>query len=169
MAIQYYYIDDDPKSYDKIQGFECDNLVIKTVQHQDTWEEQLTFLKNNEQFIDGLVLDLKLDDLPNGHHKRAEFRGTSLAQEIRTRQKEGGLKGFPIVLFSANDKVQLALENSGKDLFDICIDKSNIKDESFSIYSPQMIALVKGYNKLQSSKNNDEIFCISPSSNSTII
>ena len=163
MAIQYYYIDDDPKSYDKIQGFECDNLVIKTVQHQDTWEEQLTFLKNNEQFIDGLVLDLKLDDLPNGHHKRAEFRGTSLAQEIRTRQKEGGLKGFPIVLFSANDKVQLALENSGKDLFDICIDKSNIKDESFSIYSPQMIALVKGYNKLQSSKNNDEIFCINSS------
>lgn len=163
MAIQYFYIDDDPKSYDKIQGFECDNLIIKAIQHQDSWEEQLAFLKSKEQFFDGLVLDLKLDDLPNSHHKRAEFRGTSLAQEIRTRQKEGGLKSFPIALFSANDKVQLALENSGKDLFDICIDKSNISEESFSIYSPQMIALVEGYNKLQSSKTNDEIFCIDSS------
>ena len=99
MAIQYFYIDDDPNSHDKIQGFECDNLVIKAVQHQDSWEEQLNYLKTNEQPLDGLILDLKLDDLPNNHHKRAEFRGTSLAQEIRTRQKEGGLKGFPIILF----------------------------------------------------------------------
>lgn len=160
MAIHYFYIDDDPNSHDKIQGFECDNLVISTVQHQDSWEEQLNFLKSKEQDLDGLILDLKLDDMPNGHHKRAEFRGTSLAQEIRTRQKEGGLKSFPIVLFSANDKLQLALENSGKDLFDICIDKSDISSESFPIYTSKMIALVRGYYKLQSSKSNDEIFCI---------
>lgn len=160
MATRFFYIDDDPNSYDKIQGFECDNLVINTVQHQDSWEDQLNFLKSNEQRIDGLILDLKLDDLPNEHHKRAEFRGTSLAQEIRTRQKEGGIKSFPIVLFSANDKVQLALENSGKDLFDICIDKSDISNDSFSLYTPQMIALVKGYIKLQSSKQNDEVFSI---------
>ena len=160
MAIHYFYIDDDRDSFNKIQGFTSSNLDIKTVQHQDSWEEQLLFLKNNEQILDGLILDLKLDDLPNAHHKRAEFRGTSLAQEIRTRQKEVSLKGFPIVLFSANDKVELALENSGKDLFDVCISKSDINDESFSIYTSQMIALVNGYNKLQSSKSNDEIFCI---------
>ena len=159
MAIQYFYIDDDPNSHDKIQGFECDNLVIKAVQHQDSWEEQLNYLKTNEQPLDGLILDLKLDDLPNNHHKRAEFRGTALAQEIRTRQKEGGLKGFPIILFSANDKVQLALENSGKDLFDICIDKSDVSSESFTVYRPQMIALVNGYSKLLSAKNDDDIFC----------
>ena len=53
MAIQYFYIDDDPNSHDKIQGFECDNLVIKAVQHQDSWEEQLNYLKTNEQPLDG--------------------------------------------------------------------------------------------------------------------
>lgn len=160
MVTQYFYIDDDPQSSSKIQGFECDNLTIKVVQHQNSWEEQMLYLKNNEQYIDGLILDLKLDDYQNKDHIRASFRGTSLAQEIRTRQKECALKGFPIILFSANDKVELALENSGKDLFDIYIDKSNICDKSFSIYTSQMISLVKGYCKLQSSKNDDEIFCI---------
>jgi hypothetical protein len=162
--VKYYYIDDDPKSYDKIQGFECDDLVIKAVQHQDSWEKQLNYLKSNEQNFDGLILDLKLDDSPNEHNIRAEFRGTSLAQEIRTRQKEGELKSFPIILFSANDKIQLALENSGKDLFDICIDKSDIRVESFAIYGPQMIALVSGYRKLLSSIDcKDKIFSIETS------
>ena len=164
MAIQYYYIDDDPNSYNKIQGFECNDLAITAVQHQDSWEDQLNFLKTNEPNYNGLILDLKLDDLPNKNHKRAKFRGTSLAQEIRTRQKEGELKSFPIILFSANDKIQLALENSGKDLFDISIDKSGISDESFAIYRSQMIALVSGYSRLQSLKDDKEsIFSIDTS------
>ena len=164
MAIQYYYIDDDPDSYNKIQGFECDNLVITAVQHQDSWENQLDYLKSIESHIDGLILDLKLDDVPNENRIRAQFRGTSLAQEIRTRQKEGELKSFPVILFSANDKIRLALENSGKDVFDICIDKSEIKEESFSIYRSQMIALISGYNRLQSlTDGKEDIFSIDPS------
>ena len=166
--MQYYYIDDDPNSYNKIQGFECDDLVISAVQHQNSWEDQLNFLKSNEPNYNGLILDLKLDDWANKDHIRAKFRGTSLAQEIRTRQKERELKSFPIILFSANDKIQLALENSGKDLFDICIDKSDINDESFAIYRSQMIALVRGYSRLESSADGstddkENIFCINTS------
>ena len=101
MVIKYYYIDDDPNSQKKVEGFENEKLSIVAMQHKDSWEEQFR-----------LILDLKLDDLPNGNDKRAEFRGTSLAQEIRTRQKEGVLKSFPIVLFSANDKTEQALEKS---------------------------------------------------------
>ncbi len=157
MSTHYIYIDDDPDSYKKIQGFENENLSIETVQHEDSWKQQMTFLKQKESSIDGLVLDLKLDDLPNGNAQRADFRGTSLAQEIRTRQKERVLESFPIVLFSANDKVELALENSGKDLFDICIDKSDINIESFNKYSPRLIALSEGYKKLKVSKRLEEI------------
>ena len=148
MAIQYYYIDDDPKSQNKVEGFENAELSIVAMQHQDSWEKQIDFLKEKENDFNGLILDLKLDDLPNENDKRANFRGTSLAQEIRTRQKEGELKSFPIVLFSANDKTQQALEKSGKDLFDILIDKSKLDDKIIPILTLQLIDLSKGYNTL---------------------
>lgn len=144
MAIKYYYIDDDPKSQNKVKGFENDELTIVAMQHKDSWEKQFTFLKEKENEFDGLILDLKLDDLPNENHQWASFRGTSLAQEIRTRQKEGELKSFPIVLFSANDKIQHALEKSGMDLFDIFIDKS-LDDNAFPIFTYQLIDLSNGY------------------------
>lgn len=148
---KYYYIDDDPNSQNKVQGFENNELSIVAMQHKDSWEEQLKFLKEKEDDYDGLILDLKLDDLPNSNNKRAEFRGTSLAQEIRTRQKEGFLKCFPIVLFSANDKTQQALEKSGMDLFDIYIDKSKLNDEAFLMFAPQIIDVSDGYRRLSDS------------------
>jgi hypothetical protein len=148
MDIQYYYIDDDPKSQNKVEGFENAELSIVAMQHKDSWEKQIDFLKEKENDFNGLILDLKLDDLPNENDKRANFRGTSLAQEIRTRQKEGDLKSFPIVLFSANDKIQQALDKSGKDLFDILIDKSKLDDKTFPIISLKLIDLSKGYNTL---------------------
>lgn len=148
---KYYYIDDDPNSQNKVQGFENDELLIVARQHENSWEEQLNFIKEKEYDYDGLILDLKLDDLPNSNDKRADFRGTSLAQEIRTRQKEGLLKCFPIVLFSANDKTQQALEKSGMDLFDIYIDKSKLDDKAFLIYAPQIIDVSVGYKRLSDS------------------
>lgn len=148
MAIHYFYIDDDPESQKKVEGFKNGELSIDAMQHKDSWELQLEFLKDNENKYDGVILDLKLDDLPNNNNIRAKFRGTSLAQEIRTRQKEGLLKSFPIILFSANDKTQQALEKSGIDLFDILIDKSKLDDIAFPIYTAQLIDLSKGYKTL---------------------
>ena len=92
MAIHYFYIDDDPESQKKVEGFNSEELSIYAMQHKDSWELQLEFLKEYEDKYDGLILDLKLDDLPNDNNIRAKFRGTSIAQEIRTRQKEGILK-----------------------------------------------------------------------------
>lgn len=157
MAIKYFYIDDDPNSQSKVAGFENAELSIDAMQHKDSWEKQINFLKEKESDFDGLILDLKLDDMPNGNNQRANFRGTSLAQEIRTRQKEGELKSFPIVLFSANDKTQQALEKSGKDLFDILIDKSKLNDKTFPIFTPQLIDLPKGYKMLYDSAEITEI------------
>lgn len=158
MSIQYYYIDDDPRSQNKVEGFDSKKISIVAMQHKDSWEKQVSFLKENENNYDGLILDLKLDDLPNENNIRADFRGTSLAQEIRTRQKEGVLKSFPIVLFSANDKTRQALENSGKELFDILIDKSKLDDKAFPIYTTQLVDLANGYKTLcDSSLEIDEI------------
>lgn len=147
MAVTFIYIDDDKlkDAEAKVQGFEQSGLKVITNQHKGTWENQLKFIKENESTLDGLILDLRLDDYPNAEGERAGFRGTSLAQEIRTRQKEGEFKAFPIVLFSGNDKLEKSLEKSGKDLFDICIDKGQINAKSYDVFTPQLIALADGY------------------------
>ena len=155
MEVQFLYIDDDKvqNAEEKIQGFEQEGrLKISPQQHKGTWEEQLKFIKENETTMNGLILDLRLDDLPNEKGERADFRGTSLAQEIRTRQKENELKSFPIVLFSANAKLKKSLENSGRDLFDICPEKE-VNVNSFNVITPQLISLAEGY--LALSNNND--------------
>lgn len=160
MEIKFLYIDDDKvqTSKEKVQGFEQKGrLTIVSNQHKGTWEEQLKFIKENENLMNGLILDLRLDDFPNEETKYANFRGTSLAQEIRTRQKETALISFPIVLFSANDKLEQSLENSGKDLFDICIDKSKVNTGTFTIITPQLISLAEGYISLRNNKDISKI------------
>lgn len=151
MATKFYFIDDDPNSQNKVRGFENNDLTIDAMQHKDSWGEEISFLNDQKDQFDGIILDLKLDDLPNRNGKRADFRGTSLAQEIRTRQKEGDMNSFPIILFSANDKIQQALENSGKDLFDIRINKSKLNESAFSYFTPQLIDLSDGYKRLSGS------------------
>ena len=156
MAITFFYIDDDDvqKASEKVQGFESSDLKILTIQHRSTWEKQINYLKEKQDSFDGLILDLRLDDYPNEEDQRADFRGTSLAQEIRTRQKEGDFKTFPIVLFSANEKLEKSLENSGKDLFDVCIDKGHIGGDSYSELGPKLEALAQGYRILQDSQTD---------------
>lgn len=156
MEMTFLYIDDD--SPDRIdgttQGFMKENFInIISNQPQNSWEEQLYFIleKEKEDKLDGLILDLRLDDYPNKEQKKANFRGTSLAQEIRTRQKEGVLKPFPVVLFSGNDKVANSLENSGKDLFDIFIAKDSIDDNSYILYRNKLNALAEGYKQISDS------------------
>lgn len=165
MITTYIYIDDDKLSdaQEKVQGFEQSNLRIITSQHKGTWESQMSFIMENEKTLDGLLLDLRLDDFPNENGDRANFRGTSLAQEIRTRQKEGGLKSFPIILFSGNDKLEKSLENSGEDLFDICIDKGKVYSQTFDELTPKLVSLSDGYKKLSLKKSISEILGINQS------
>lgn len=145
---KYLYIDDEGDAQ-KIGGFILEQkLVFDTEQHQDSWELQLEYLKSKADDFDGLLLDLKLDDTPNGNLKRACFRGTALAQEIRTLQKERFCKNFPIVLFSANDKV--SLDVTGRDLFDLCIAKDEVTDKTYPIYANKLLALAEGYKLLSS-------------------
>ncbi|MCR9012139.1 hypothetical protein [Gabonibacter chumensis] len=144
--MNYIYIDDDAidKSKDKISGFISTELTIETQQHRGSWEEQIKYISEISNNIDGLILDLELNDLPNEKNERAYFRGTSLAQEIRTRQKGNDIKSFPIVLFSAQDKLDTLLESTGFDLFDICINK-DVSSDVFEQYSLQLYALAYGY------------------------
>ena len=149
----YLYIDDEPNSHEKVAGFENDGVLkIQSRQNEDTWEKQFKFFSDNSQF-DGLMLDLKLDDYKvlneKGEKVSAGFSGTAIAQEIRTRQKDGKMqKQIPIILFSANDN--LMLEDFGKNLFDLCIEKTEVNDDNFPIFMKKMVDLSDGYQILSS-------------------
>ena len=67
MATTFLYIDDDKlkDAAEKVQGFEQTGLRVLTNQHKGTWENQMKFIKENEAILDGLLLDLRLDDFPN--------------------------------------------------------------------------------------------------------
>lgn len=155
MENKYLYIDDDnhENAVEKIDGFLSENLKIDTVQHSNSWEEQLKYIQNHSDDIDGLILDLKLDDCLNENKKRATFRGSTLAQEIRSRQKENLIKQMPIILFSANDKVKSSLEKAGIDIFDLFIDKGSVNVTTFNIYSKQLEALSESYKLIDQSKD----------------
>lgn len=144
---KYLYIDDEGNPQ-KVSGFTNQSLVFSTVTHKDNWEEQIKYVRSLEDEIDGLLLDLRLNDLPNQNRKNACFGGTALAQEIRTWQKEKSFKNLPIVLYSANDKE--SLDNTARDLFDICIEKSSVNIKTIPKYSNQLLALAEGYKSLKS-------------------
>lgn len=159
MAVNYLYIDDDSsdRANGTVQGFKKGDIIeVSLSQPESSWEQQIQFLesKQNEDLLDGLIIDLRLDDYANTKSGlKASYRGTSFAQEIRTRQKEGSIKEFPIVLFSGNDKVTQSLENSGQDLFDICIEKESITSDSIyeTTFIPQLYGLAEGYRTIKES------------------
>lgn len=112
-----------------------------------SWADMISYIEKDS--IDGLILDLRLYEQPvNGAY--VSYRGTSIAQELRTRQKEGN-KSFPIFLYSA--KMTDSLEQSAEKLFDICIDKTTIDEKKFPTLRSQFIAITNAY-KLLSSKGD---------------
>ncbi len=74
---------------------------------------------------DGLILDLRLDEEadPEGH--RARYRGTTLAQDLRTRMSEGDIRSIPIALWSIDWKLKNSFlrDDTVQDLFDQVYDK----------------------------------------------
>ncbi|RRD78302.1 hypothetical protein [Tannerella forsythia] len=162
MAINYLYIDDDStdRANGTVQGLKKEGRIeVFLSQPESTWEQQIQFIEDRqkEDKLDGLIIDLRLDDYANTKDgKKANYRGTSLAQEIRTRQKEKSIKEFPIILFSANDKITQSLENSGRNLFDVFIEKESITGPNIYIeeYIPKLIALAEGYRSINLSAEN---------------
>ncbi len=81
----------------------------------------------------GLILDLRLDQFPSWEKAggKAEYRATTLAQEIRTRATERkGAFEVPIVLWSTDERLRESYtrDDTGHDLFDLKCVKTDISD-----------------------------------------
>ncbi len=85
--------------------------------------ELLTTIKSENP--GGVILDLRLDQLANSAGVRADYRGLSVAQELRTRMTEGVIPAFPVVLWSVTTKLSKSYggDTTAHDLFDMVYDK----------------------------------------------
>lgn len=157
---KYLYIDDDKlkDSQDKVSGFsEKGRLEVVAENNFFDWKEQMDRLRRMD--YDGLILDLKLDEIPVEGGKHADFRGTSLAQQVRDCQKEGTFPAFPILLFSREEKMRSSLDVTGQDLFDMCIDKGEVNVEAMMTLSIQLEELSNCYKRLNNQEDIISLLC----------
>ena len=111
------------------------------------FDGQVEDLKTLGDF-DGLILDLLLHQIANEQGEKANYRGTTLAQHLRTLGTEGTLKEFPIVLWSDAEKLEKAYNSdaSAHDLFDMTYRKEMLEEEGSRTHvARQLEALVTGY------------------------
>lgn len=145
----YLYLDDAQldESRDKVSGLSMQNVLnVKVEQNLPGWKQQMERLKKVD--YDGLILDLKLDELPVDDGQYAGYRGTTIAQLIRDYQKEGTLKAFPMLLFTGEDNMKRALDNTGRDLFDMIIEKGSLNINTLKKLPGQLAELSECYQQL---------------------
>ncbi|MBT1712316.1 hypothetical protein KK062_29000 [Fulvivirgaceae bacterium PWU5] len=161
MAIKYLYLDDN--KFETVNGQVNalnSNRAELEVTHQQPvgdWERERDFFLNEfSKKFDGLIVDLRLDDEPNSQGRQSFYKGTSLAQELRTLSTEKKFNEVPIILLSASANILESLDNTGKDLFDIRIPKERLQGDEFKVIRARMVALGNGYKFLSGLKQRTD-------------
>ena len=158
MATKYLYLDDEkPEAVRPFlrelrrysEDLEIDHYPPLSYRNQLPWLAQKTF--------DGLILDLRLDQFANWQEgskgDKAEYRATTLAQEIRTRATERqGVFEVPIVLWSTDERLKASYtrDDTSHDLFDLKCVKSDISDNvnKARAIASQLTSLALGYQEI---------------------
>jgi hypothetical protein len=158
MEYNYLYIDDTKDAIERgtINGLEDGNEIRIDFKFPKNWESQINELVSAIPNYSGIIIDLRLNDNPNSEGKFAQYRGSSIAQELRTLAKENLIKNdFPILLISANDNIEKSLDQTSLDLFDYRISKNSIGAEpngiSYLEFRNKLKWLADGYNYLNNS------------------
>ena len=126
-------------------------LYIRQVKSEKTFEELILFIKNeqNSQLFNGLMIDYDLNK---------NFKGISIAQEIRTRQKEYAFKAFPIILVAEKEMLELIKKTYNP--FDIGIDKALLSGTIDKKLLKKFYGLAEGYKFLSKCKDIAKILNI---------
>jgi len=132
---------------------ERESLKVKPENPRPEFGQQLKAL--SEERIDGLILDLRLDETP-GTFGQANYRGLALAQEIRTRATEDKAYAFPLLLVSSqlNLTKSFSSDRTGHDVVDRYYIKEKVADDSEQM-AREMVALVKGYSSIRRIADTD--------------
>lgn len=155
MVTNYLYLDDEKpqtvEPYTREVEKHASGLKI-TLHSPQVYQEQIAKLKQAN--FDGIILDLRLDQFVNWEEsegKRADYRATTLAQEIRTRATEGNFEDCPLVLWSTDSKFKKSFnrDDTGHDLFDLTCVKDDIRDEqNAKEIASRLVSLVAGYKQI---------------------
>lgn len=159
MTTKYLYLDDEPpaavRPYVRAVTAGVADLAIEHLPPKP-YPEQIPLLRERcrDGGVDGLILDLRLDQHPDWQNGtvRADYRASTLAQEIRTRATEGNLPEFPIVLWSTDERLRRSYVNddTSHDLFDLKSVKEAIEQpDGAREIGLQLTALVEGYRQIQ--------------------
>jgi len=150
MAYKYYYIDDDSmetiKEIAKGLSSFSEQLEVEPYQHK-IWSEELSFLLDNQEQYNGLILDWSLTR-KNQEGEEADFDVEALAQQLRKYavEKRRFKKSFPIILCSAKLRFRQVFEKESTthDLFDGVYEKEQFSDDKSNV-TRELISLAHGY------------------------
>lgn len=155
--IKYLYIDDEVEhAKNSANGFNSDNILINVESPTANGMDVLDKLGD----YDGAILDLRLDDNRLSNIK-VNIRGTSIAQEIRTRATEGSIRDLPIILFSADSKLVQSYnkDSTSHDLFDYKISKEDsTKTTFFENTRSLLVAYAQAYKFLGQARKKNDLF-----------
>jgi hypothetical protein len=104
-----------------------------------------------DEHPDGLILDLRLDLVPDESGNSVDYRAPSLAQEVRTRASEGTIADVPIVLWSTQVNLDKSFnrDQTGHDLFDLTYDKAFVAEAPETV-ARELVAVADGYKSITS-------------------
>ncbi|TXB62118.1 hypothetical protein [Phaeodactylibacter luteus] len=146
----YFFIDDQETNQTIADNLKNENLHIIFHLVKDKWESQLSFLIDQIEEFDGLLLDWQLQGEKADSNKG--YDAEALAQQIRRLASEGKIqKDFPIILCSAarNYPDVYQRDHTGHDLFDLAFSKSVFsEDEKVGQIRNRFTSLAKDYKKL---------------------
>ncbi|MEM9299107.1 MAG: hypothetical protein AAGA64_12060, partial [Bacteroidota bacterium] len=149
MATKFIYFDDEDQS-SFIRGISARGNIDVVQEEVKPWPEIIKFFKEKQKSIDGVILDQRLDE-----KSKEPLRGSSLAQHLRTwsSEKKMGLKNFPIVLFSADEKAKDSFyrDTTAQDLFDVRYSKTSMPPVE------ELITLADGYKKINETNKLEDL------------
>ena len=159
MEYNYLYVDDVDSEQAQGTTQALEKTGVLAVFHENptgNWEKQRARFLDGSFSVDyqGLILDLRLEDYANSHGDNSFYKGTSLAQELRTSMKEGLLVDVPIILLSATNFIEKSFDSTGYDLFDLIVSKESLNGDQFTIRRRHLVGLAHGY-KLINAANRE--------------
>jgi len=105
--------------------------------------------------LDGLLLDLRLDQAAPKDKRPVEYNAPLFASQMRTLMSQGRVADFPIVLWSITSKLASSYNQdvTSHDLFDLVLDKEQL-DEYVPSTADQLVSFATAYRTISSQPRN---------------
>lgn len=155
--LKYLYIEDTNDSTTEsfrvaLESSGKIEIELVTVQ---SFENQIDYIL--EKDIQGVILDLKLDENPTFNGTPVRYTAPALAQALRSKYTDllqrGHRADIPIILFSTDENLTNSYQYdfSSHDLFDFRMSKANTS--KYGMYSKQLYSIANGYININTSSN----------------